>query len=280
MSPRGLLRGPGLGDRADPNAVARRVSGFTLIEVLIAMAILALAVTAIYSSWTAILRASKVGLDAAAAAQRARVSVRVIEQALHGAQMFAANGGYYAFVAENGSEASLSFVARLPKAFPRSGKFGDLDLRRVSFSLEPDPESGQQLVLRQNPILMELDVDEKNHPVVLARHVRELVWEFWDARAGDWVDEWATTNQLPRLVKISLRLDSGKTRKNEEEIVRIVGIPTQGVAANWQVPSLPPTPGMRTNIPPPTQPGMPTRPGMPVRPGTPVPPIMPLPPRR
>ena len=91
---------------------------------------------AIYSSWTAILRASKTGLDAAASAQRARVTVRVLEDSLGSAQSFAANLPYYYFDAENGDSPVLSFVARLSKSFPRSGKFGDLDVRRVTFSVE------------------------------------------------------------------------------------------------------------------------------------------------
>jgi general secretion pathway protein J len=232
-------------------AASRRTSrvrcgagAFTLIEVLIAMAILSLVVAAIYSSWAAILRASKVGLDAAAEAQRARIAMRVIEDSLGSAQLFVASGSNYAFVTENGSEASLSLAARLPKAFPRSGKFGDLDLRRVKFSVEPSSAFGRQLVLRQKPILMkEMDIDEENHPVVLAQDVREFRLEFWDLRTGDWIEEWVATNQLPKLVKVSLRLGAGSARGVEHEVRRVVGLPTAGVQPNWQVPPLPGAPG-------------------------------------
>jgi prepilin-type N-terminal cleavage/methylation domain-containing protein len=49
-------------------------AAFTLVEILIALGILSMVLAAIYSSWTAILRASKVGLEAAAAVQRARIA--------------------------------------------------------------------------------------------------------------------------------------------------------------------------------------------------------------
>src|SRR5438128_1577215 len=64
-----------------PSPVTRHPStaAFTLIEIMIAITILALVITAIYSSWTAILRASKAGLDAAASVQRARIAVRTLE---------------------------------------------------------------------------------------------------------------------------------------------------------------------------------------------------------
>jgi hypothetical protein len=102
---------------------------------LIAIGILALVITAIYSSWTAILRASKVGQDAAASVQRSRIVLRVLEDSLSSAQSFALNPAYYGFVAENGDDASLSFVARLSKSFPER-RFGDLDVRRVTFSVD------------------------------------------------------------------------------------------------------------------------------------------------
>ena len=53
---------------------------------------------AIYSSWTAILRGSKTGLDAAASAQRARVAIRVLEDSLGSVQSFAANLPYYSLM--------------------------------------------------------------------------------------------------------------------------------------------------------------------------------------
>jgi hypothetical protein len=95
----------------------------------------------------------------------------------------------------------LSFTARLSKSFPRSGKFGDLDVRRVTFSVEPAPDGSRQLVLRQNPLVMELDTDEREHPIVLAKHVKGFEMQFWgtDKNPPDWVDEWSEqkTNQLP-----------------------------------------------------------------------------------
>src|SRR5215831_14296463 len=174
-------------------------NGFTLIEILIAIGILMMIVAAIYASWTAILRASKVGLEASAAAQRARIVVRVLEDSLTSAEAFGPNQKYYGFEAENGNEAYLSFVARLAKSFPRSGKFGDLDVRRLTFSVEAGSDSGRELVLRQNPLVMEMDVDEKEHPLVLAKNVQDFEIEFWDARLADWTDEWKQTNALPKL---------------------------------------------------------------------------------
>ncbi len=230
-SHRRRFRVPSFGLRPSPQ-------GFTLVEILIALSLLGLVVAAIYSSWTAILRATKVGLEAAASVQRARIAVRMLEDSLGSAHAFAANPQYYSFVAENGREASLSFVTRLAKDFPRSGKFGDFDVRRVTFSVESAPDGGQQLVLRQQPLLMEkMDVDEQEHPIVLAKNVQDFELQFYSGQSRQWLDDWVQTNQLPQLVRVTLRLsDRPYSSLIGQEITRIVNLPSIMVPPVWQVP--------------------------------------------
>jgi len=225
-----------------------RERAFTLVEILMAMAIFALVLTAIYATWTALLRGSRVGLEAAAQVQRERIAVHTIEQALTASFACQADGRqiqYYGIIAENGSDAKLSFVARLPKSFPRSGRFGDLDVRRIEFAVEPGPESSRELVMRQCPILMDFDEDEKNHPLVLAKNVKELALEYWDSRTGDWTDAWQQTgtNQLPKMVKVTLKLLPPGSRYSyssakEEEVTRVVAMPSVGVPLNLRRPNL------------------------------------------
>jgi len=238
--------------RAKFASVGRKA--FTLVEILIAMGILSLILAAIYSSWTAILRASKVGLDAAAAVQRARIAGRLVEESLGSVQSFAANMRYYSFVSQNGSEAMLSFVSRLSPSFPRSGRFGGLDVRRVVFSVN----SRRELVLQQFPLLMEMDEDEKNYPLVLAKNVKEFKTEFWDQRMADWVDEWKQTNQIPVMVRLTLKIaDSAHSQQVGEQLTRVVSLPSVTVQPGWQVPR---------NLP-----GAPVTPGNPANPGAGVP---------
>lgn len=236
--------------------------GFTMIEIMVAITILSLVLAGIYSTWTAILRASKSGQQAAAAVQRSRIILRMLEDSLTSAQSFVANQAYYGFMAENGDEATLSFVARLSKSFPRSGRFGDLDLRRLTYSVEGGSGT-RRLVLRQVPLGMEPDEDEKEHPIVLAKDVKEFGMQFWDARMNDWVDEWRQTNQLPKLVMFTLKLaDNSKPGAAEEEITRIVSLPSIAVQPMWQMPRTGPIPGGA----PGGVPGSPLPPG--TRPGT------------
>ena len=273
----------GHASRFNDSTVQRFNSAFTLIEILIAIGILGMVLAAIFSSWTAILRATRVGLDAAAAVQRSRIVMRTIEDSLLCAQSFGLNQRYYGFEAKNGSDGYLSFVARLPESFPRSRKFGDLRVRRVTFSLESGTESSRQLVLRQSPLLMDLDKDENEHPLVLAKYASDFKIEFWNTRTGDWDDEWKQTNQLPKLVKFSLKLadSANAARQAQQEMVRIVQLPATTVAGGWQMPMgipgrLPPGATPQPGINP--QPGVNPNTGLPNQPlGQPPGPITPLP---
>jgi hypothetical protein len=243
-----------------------------LIEILIAVGILMMVVAAIYSTWTSILKATRVGLDAAAAAQRERLSMEVLEQALAYAQMYVANGRWYWFQAENGDDAHISFVTRPPKAFPRGGKFGEFDLRRVEFALRPGVEGGKDLILRQAPLLMEYDEDEMEHPLVLARNVKELKFSFYDQQKNDWLDEWANTNKVPQIVLVNMTLGASKSystsSEQTREVARIVTVHGMGVQPQQQ----------RGAVGMPGQPGMPL-PGQPgVVPGNPIVPGLPRPP--
>ena len=202
---------------------------FTLVEIMIALAIFGAVMIAIYSSWSAILRGTKVGQSAAAEAQRSRVAVRALENSLVSLQMFQANIRYYYFLADaSGDFASLSFVARLPRSFPRSGDFGDQVLRRLTFSVEPGTNRENVLVLRQNPVLFDTSVDEEENPLVLARHVKAFTLEFWGPRSKDWEPEWLYTNQLPKLVRFTLGFGqpNQKVLKPEDLFTRVVTLST------------------------------------------------------
>ena len=178
---------------------------FTMIEVLLAAAILALVITAIYSSWVAILRSSKVGLTAAADAQRTRVALRAIEEAFSSAQLFGANLRYYSFFADtSGDYATLSFVARLPASFPGSGMFGDQSLRRVTFLVEPDGRGKNQLHLQQTPLLEAPEATVKPYTIVLAPNVNLFALEFLDTNKFEWVPEWPYTNRLPKMARVAV----------------------------------------------------------------------------
>jgi prepilin-type N-terminal cleavage/methylation domain-containing protein len=211
---------------------------FTLIEIMLAITIFSLVLAAIYSTWILILRSTIVAQEAAAQVQRQRIVVRTIEDSLMCIQSFQASIQYYTFIVQNGDAPVLSFVARLPDDFPRNGRFGDINLRRLTFTVEAGPDSENDLVLRQSPILMNLDPDEQNFPLVLARNVKSFAVECWDPNALDWTDEWDDTNSIPPLVRVSLALGGKKNDSSsdapERDVTRVIAIPSAMVPSVLQ----------------------------------------------
>ena len=196
-----------------------RLRAFTLIEIMIAFMIFMFVVAAVYSTWMIVVKSAIIGKEAAAQVQRQRIAVRTIENSLTGIQSFQASMQYYSFIVQNGDQPELSFTARLPDIFPRNGKFvqpgtgRDFPVRRLTFTVEPPPDgpgndsSENDLVLRQNPILMDMDPAEQSTPLVLARNVKYFTIECWDTNAQDWATEWDNTNSIPPLIRVTLTLD-------------------------------------------------------------------------
>jgi len=214
-----------------------RRRGFTLVEIMVAIMIFTLVLTAIYSTWILIMRATKVGQDAAAQAQRQRIALRTIEDSLMCVQSFQASQKYYSFIVENGEAPTLSFASRVPDVFPRNGKFGDFNLRRLTYSLEPGPDGEKNLVLRQNPILMDMDEDERKYPLILARNVKSFIVECWDTNKFEWADTWEYTNFIPAMVRVGLVLGVNTANGGaapDFAVARALAMPSQMMPAAVQ----------------------------------------------
>lgn len=248
----------------------RGTAGFTLLEVMLAFGILLMVLVVVYSSWVAILRSKRAGDKAALNAQRSRIAVRAIEDALQGVQFFQQNQPYYAFIADTtGDFGYLSVASRLPDSFPGSGLFGDQSLRRVTFEVERGTNGANQLVMRQYPLLLSTNRMEEAYPIVLADEVTDFIFEFWDARRGEWLGEWLYTNQLPPVVRFMLGVGQ---RNNDPSKPQSVQVPTIAMTAT-PVPADLQRGMMRnqprgTNVPPGVNPNPNLNPGNPA--GNPV----------
>lgn len=255
---------------ACPNSPASRAPrhslAFTLIEVLVAVAILGTVVTAIYASWTAVLRTAKVGNTAADEVQRMRIARQTLEQSLASAVLYAGNPRYYSFLADTTDEkfALLSFVAHLPNDFPGSGMFPNQPLRRVTFAVQPGTNNNPpSLVLRQSSLLTPTNSPvEESYTLTLTRDLRIFGVEFWSTNLNDWDVEWLQTNQVPKMVRVTLGFGAGNKANAQPAMLvsSVISPGGQGVMRDLQMAGGPPGagPGGRPMTPivvPPGQPG-------------------------
>lgn len=194
------------------------------------MFIFALVMASLYSTWRVVLQSTDAALKLTAQAQRARMAVRSVEQALNGAQLFQANAALYSFVADtSGSFGAISFATSLGESFPGSGYFQGERLRRVTFLVDDNNE----LVLRQNSLLAPPEEEFETYPIVLAKEVSVFQLEFWDPRRGEYIPDWLQTNQLPQRLRVTLGFgQTGRYAKRPEQLVtRVIHIPSSTVPA-------------------------------------------------
>lgn len=226
-----------------PRLRERQAIAFTLIEVMVAMAVFSLVMLSLYSTWRILAQSTEAALRLTARAQRSRIAIQSLESALMGAELFQANAPLYSFLVDtSGSFAAISMATMVSEGFPGSGYFNGERLRRITFTVENDGE----LVLRQNSLLAPSEGEFETHPVVLAREVSAFQLEFWDLQRGEYVPEWLATNRLPQVVRVTLGVgQAGRFSKQPlQRITRVIKIPSSAVAAGLQGPPIPGLPGI------------------------------------
>jgi type II secretion system protein J len=209
-----------------------RKQAFTILEIMIALFIFAMVLTAIYSIWHGIIKGTASGLKAAAEVQRSRVAMRCIEQAFLSARVFQDNLRYYYFVSDS-SGSAISMTCRLPSDFLGMGFMDpNLRMRRVDIFTRSGPD-GDELVLSHVPLLVDTNSPGgEPYSIVLARDVSRFELEFVDPRKGEWITEWTYTNTLPKLVRVTLGLGKsgmGSSQKSDDLVSRIIAIPGQNI---------------------------------------------------
>jgi len=180
-------------------------AAFTLLEITVAIAVFGFVMISVVGCWKSIITGTRIAQEAAAAAQRSRIGMKTVVEALTCGELSAQNARYYGFLNDTSSKfAALSLAARLPGDFPGSGLYGDNVMRRVTFQVEKDPEGSQNLVMDQSPLLAVLDDRNTPYSITLARDVNVFMLEFWSEQNADWETEWDSTNSFPTLVRVTL----------------------------------------------------------------------------
>jgi len=189
------------------NRTATRSRGFTLIEVLVVIAITAIVLSSIYGIFTSISRVKDRLDDDSETYHRARVIFDRLGREIHGAYYNARNrdsrlrGGVND---ENNFFLELSTTAVSPLSIEGTG------FSLVSYVLEADPDSDQQdkiLWRTERPLLTENQNDTAPRAMRLAPGIAFMQVRFY--ASGSWQENWDSASAgLPELVEIELRVSA------------------------------------------------------------------------
>ena len=207
----------------------RRASGFTLVEVMIAMSITAI-----------------IGAMALGAFQRAHAAQQAVEaqdERVGGAR--AALGRMSrelssAFVSEHfdrtryrerptifrgrdgGDRDSILFATMAHVRGIRDAKESDESV--IEYSVEPDPEAPAEYALfRREKVRIDEEPDRGGTKAVLLRHVTAFDVAYWDWQKEEWARDWSTApGDRPLLparvrVRLTLRMPDGKDKVFETQ---------------------------------------------------------------
>ena len=181
---------------------------------MVSIAIFAILVAAVYSTWMVILKSSQVGQEAAAQVQRQRIAVRVDRRFADVHPVVSILDAILRFYRHQWRLAGVEFRGAAAGHFSAQRPVCDSNLRRLTFTVEPPPAglgydtSEKDLVLRQNRSSWTWIPTNRHDPLVLARKVKSFVVECWDTNAMDWAQEWDNTNSIPPMVRVTLTLEN------------------------------------------------------------------------
>jgi general secretion pathway protein J len=185
--------------------LGRSQSGMTLVELVVALALLALIVGALAGALGTGLNASAAVEARAGASETLRVAQTALRRHLGQARPAVWRAGAREQIAFAGDAAAVGFVAPMPP-WPGSGGF-----YLVRVGLEDRPE-GRALVLRRVPTAGErsdFGFAGGSEATVLAEGVAAIRWSYFGvedgARAPAWRADWRGQRHLPRLVRLDLQ---------------------------------------------------------------------------
>jgi general secretion pathway protein J len=191
-----------------------KARGFTLVEVLVAMAITAImgamvagAINQVGNAAEATRAQSERYGEARRALTRLSAELAMAFTSDHYDRARYANGRPTVF---RGREDEVLFTTMAHVRLFRGAKESDQSV--VEYSIDRDPENRDaDALFRREKIRIDDDPEDGGHRDLVARGVKRLTLSYWDATKKEWVREWDTSrverlNELPTLVRAELEL--------------------------------------------------------------------------
>lgn len=185
--------------------------GFTLVEVMIAAAILALIMAIIYGAFAGSLKTMEISREGGEVYRKARLILNRMAQEVSCAHLpfeQAISGIQYAFIGEDREEDGIpqDTVHFISTAFPLRGP--SKGLKEVGYYISPDPETDEPALLMREDTTPDDRSDEGGRNYLLAEGIWGLDFTYYDDGGREW-KRWDTTTplfagKLPQLIKISI----------------------------------------------------------------------------
>jgi general secretion pathway protein J len=213
--------------------MTRGPRGFTLLELIVALAMAAVVALTLYTGMNAAFRARTSATNQLTAPRQAAIAMDLLERDLQSiprpngtlAQPFAGYGE-----GPLGSESAYVIFSGFSGDFPSNPPATE-GMRQIEFKLHTDVTPHVLVrTVQRNLLAEQVNAPEEE---VLARGVKSFLIRYYDG--STWVDRWDSTtvdNQLPLAMELNIELDapSPTDQRKTYRATRIVTLPC-GVAA-------------------------------------------------
>ncbi len=210
-------------------------TGFTFIELLVALAILVSALAIAFSIFTATLRAWQRGTEAMTQLHHGDLVMDQLVQSLRSTVFFEESSEFYGFRYE--SRFSGPYPNDLISWVTSSSAFIPLDsahvhgMHRIVVTVESAGDATYGVAVRAMPHLSDAE-DEELDPWFVSTRVRGLRCRIFDSETDTWQETWDQTNSIPSLVEITLFMDPDEPSDPPIRIRRAINIPIAPAVTN------------------------------------------------
>jgi prepilin-type N-terminal cleavage/methylation domain-containing protein len=200
--------------------------GFTLLEMLAALAMTALLAGSLYASLAIAFKARASALGSLQAVRQGQWAVDLVAADLQSA---AGPNGILAGTFEGQSKDvlgsagdGLTFYATAEDVEPNVG-IGDI--KKIEYACETDPNSGQPMLVRRLTTNLLATVTPQPQEEVICRNLRNFTLRYFDG--SSWQDTWDSTSEsdlLPVAVQITVELE-GVSGGSSSQFSKVLLIP-------------------------------------------------------
>ncbi len=213
---------------------AERKKGFTLLELLVAMAILTTAMTVIVSSFTVTLRGWTRGGELLENLHHGDFVMEQLVSALRSTAFMHNTPEKYGFWLETRGgrfpQDSISWVTSgtafmLPDSPLANG------LHRLEVGIERNDQGDPAVAVRAFPHLADFD-EMSSDTWFVSSVVQGMSIRVYDEEDERWLERWDDTNAIPSLVEVTLYMPPIEGEREPVRIARVVEIPVAPAVAN------------------------------------------------
>jgi len=206
--------------------VRKQREAFTLLEVMLAVAILGLLMTTVYATWSAALIGWKRSASVSESFQRERIVMDTLSELTSSLVYFGSQNGLYDVQGtHNGSEGdTVSFVTSSDVFLPPD-EASIAGMRRVTIGIFQDQGGNPFLGIINEPALQPKETSYRNQIRVLSYNVCGLQIQYRDPRDASFKDQWNESIVIPEAIVYSVAFCTTDQTGPPVTVTRAVDIP-------------------------------------------------------